>query len=151
MAFQSGGGNGRTSIADINITPLVDVMLVLLVIFMVTAPMMSASKTPVKTPPVDTGHTLELSDRDTIFEIGMDKKVRFHKCDSCKHMTLDTIVGTLRENPKVKAAKQVYLFADQRLKYRYVLQVMARMREAGVMHVGLVTDPAGLKLDKRKK
>ncbi|TNE44054.1 MAG: hypothetical protein EP343_30335 [Deltaproteobacteria bacterium] len=149
MGIQMGGGN-KQSMSDINVTPLVDVMLVLLVIFMVTAPMLSSTKTKVKLPPVDTGHTLELTDRDIIFVLGQDKTIRFHNCDSCTHMTIDTVVPKLKHNPKMKNVKQVYVYADQRLKYRFVVQVMARMREVGVAHVGLVTDPSGLKLDKQK-
>lgn len=154
MAVQlggGGGGGGRESLSEINVTPLVDVMLVMLVIFMVTAPMLSASKVKVKLPPVDTGDTLELSDRDVVFVVERDRKIRFFNCPTCKHMTIATMVPMLRDNPKIKDVKQVYLYGDQRIKVRFVLQVMARLREAGVAHVGLVTDPAGLKLDNKKK
>lgn len=150
MGIQTGGGS-RQSMADINVTPLVDVMLVLLVIFMVTAPMLSSTKSQVKLPPVDTGHTLDLTDRDVIFVVEPNQVVRWHNCPNCATMTLDDLVPKLQHNPKIKEVKQVYLYADQRLKYRYVLQVMARLKEAGVNHVGLVTDPSGLKLDKTQK
>jgi biopolymer transport protein TolR len=150
MAMQIGGGGN--AMADINITPLVDVMLVLLVIFMVTAPMLSSSKTNVKLPPVETGETLSLDDKkDTIFVVGTDRQIRFYNCKSCASMDLSNIVGVLRHNQKVKNAKRVYLYGDQTLKYGYILQVMARLHQAGIANVGLVTDPAGLKLDKGKK
>ena len=45
--------------------------------------------------------------------------------------------------------RQVYIYADRRLKYRFVLQVMARLHEVGAAHVGLITDPGGKKLDKQ--
>lgn len=150
MGMQMGGGG--SSMSDINVTPLVDVMLVLLVIFMVTAPMMSASKTDVKLPPVDTGETLKLDDKkDFILVVGVDKKIRIYKCKSCVAMTLQNVVAVLKENPKAKEVKQVFLYGDRRLKYRTVLQVMARLRQAGIQQVGLVTDPSGLKLDKEGK
>lgn len=147
MGLQLGGDN-KQSMSEINVTPLVDVMLVLLVIFMVTAPMLSSKKVKVKLPPVDTGHTLELTDDDVIFLLSQDAKIRFYNCDSCASMTLANIVPKLKHNPKVKEVKQVYIYADQRVKYRFVVQVMARLREVGIAHVGLVTDPSGLKLDK---
>lgn len=143
MAMQIGGGS-QTSMSDINITPLVDVMLVLLVIFMVTAPMLSAKKTQVKLPAVETGETLELKEDDMILVLHLDRTIHFYNCASCRSMTLDTLVSTLKENPKLKQKRMVYLYGDQQLPYRFVLQVMAKLNEAGAPHVGLVTDPAGL-------
>ena len=148
MAFQTGGN--RSSLSDINITPLVDVMLVLLVIFMVTAPMMSSTKANTKPPTVDTNETVEIQDNDLAFEIGLDRKIRYFNCKDCKPMTLETIVTMLRGSPKVKEKRKAFLFADKRLKYRYVLQVMARMGEAGIKKVALVTDPSGRKTRQTK-
>lgn len=150
MGMQMGGGGN--SMSDINITPLVDVMLVLLVIFMVTAPMVSNSKTDVQLPPVDTGETFTLDEKkDVIFVVGADRKIRFHNCPSCVAMTLSDVAIKLHYNQKVKDVKQVFLYGDTSLPYRYVLQVMARLRQAGILRVGLVTDPTALKLDKPKK
>jgi biopolymer transport protein TolR len=149
MAFQIGGG-GKQSLSDINVTPLVDVMLVMLVIFMVTAPMLSGSKTKVKLPPVDTGQALELTDQDVIFVLDLDQKIQFYNCPTCEKLELSNMVSKLKDNPRIKEVKQVYIYGDQRLQYRFVLQVMARLRETGVIHVGLVTDPSGLKINKLK-
>lgn len=143
MAMQTGGGN--SSLSDINVTPLVDVMLVLLVIFMVTAPMLSSKKTDVKLPPFETGETLDLKDDDIIFVLDMKKEVRLYNCPKCTPFTMQNLVEKLKPNPKLKQVNQVFLYADQRLRFRTVLQVMAKLREAGVRQVGLVTDPSGPK------
>ncbi len=144
MAMQTGGGHG--SLSDINVTPLVDVMLVLLVIFMVTAPMLSSKKTDVKLPPFETGETLDLKDDDIIFTVDLQKTIRLYNCPKCTPFSMQDLVEKLKPNPKIKQAPQVFLYADQRLPYRTVLQVMAKLREAGVRQIGLVTDPAGPKL-----
>ncbi len=142
MAMKMSSG-AQTSMSDINITPLVDVMLVLLVIFMVTAPMLSAEKTSAKAPPVDTGQPAELTDKDVILLLDKNKTISFYGCKNCRSMTLDTLIPVIKNNARVKDRKMVYLIGDQRLKFRFVLSVMARLRRAGVPHVGLVTDPSG--------
>jgi biopolymer transport protein TolR len=148
MAVSVGGGGRRKAMSNINITPLVDVMLVLLVIFMVTAPMMSASETKVALPRVDTGQTLELSDKDFVLMIGADKGIRIRGCKGCITLTLANIVDKLKGNKQLEDRKSLYLFADRTLKYRYVLKVMAKIREAGIPQVGLVTNPGALKSKK---
>lgn len=147
MSAGRGPSKGRSSaLADINVTPLVDVMLVLLVIFMVTAPMLSTSKEKVALPPVETSETLDLKDDDVILTVDEQKQIRFSGCPTCKVMDIPTLAETLKPNQKVQQAKQVYLYADQRLQYRTVLQIMAELRKAGVFHVGLVTNPGGAPL-----
>ena len=123
-------------------------MLVLLVIFMVTAPMMSASETKVALPRVDTGQTLELSDKDFVLMIGADKRIKIRGCKGCITLTLANIVDKLKGNKQLEDRKSLYLFADRTLKYRYVLKVMAKIREAGIPQVGLVTNPGALKSKK---
>jgi biopolymer transport protein TolR len=141
MGMQTGGGGG--SLSEINVTPLVDVMLVLLVIFMVTAPMLSSKKTEIQLPPFETGETLDLKDDDIIFSVDKKKEIRFYNCPNCASMDLASLVDKLKDNPKVKQAQQVFLYADQDLPYRVVLQVMAKMNQAGIKRVGLVTNPGG--------
>lgn len=143
----SGGG----SLADINVTPLVDVMLVLLVIFMVTAPMMSSTKSKVQLPAVETGQNLEEKDRFLTLVVALNGTISIKDCEGCKTMTVETIPATLKENPKVKNTGQVFLHADRRLKYRVVLKVMAALHQAGALYVGLVTDPAGQSIQTRSK
>lgn len=147
MSPGQGPKKGRSSaLADINVTPLVDVMLVLLVIFMVTAPMLSTSKEKVALPPVETSESLDLKDDDVILTVDEFKKIRFSGCSACKEMEISTLADTLKPNQKVQQAKQIYLYADQRLQYKTVLLIMAELRKAGVLHVGLVTNPGGAPL-----
>lgn len=143
------GGN-HSSLADINVTPLVDVMLVLLVIFMVATPMSVAKKTKVKLPPVKTGQTLNLTDQDTILVLELDKKVRIYGCDNCQAIAISDLARKFKPNQRVQRSKQVYLYGDQRLSFRTVLKVMAQLRRAGVENVGLVTNPGGLKVNNKK-
>ncbi|MBK04044.1 MAG: protein TolR [Deltaproteobacteria bacterium] len=148
MAMKMSGG-AQTSMSDINITPLVDVMLVLLVIFMVTAPMMSAKKTEAKLPPVDTGETINLSEDDLILEVTLNKTIKIYGCDSCIEMNIFNLQAKMKHNQKAKSQGKLYIYGDQRLKYRFILQVMDQLNKAGVPRVGLITNPTGLDLLKK--
>jgi len=122
-------------VAEINITPLVDVMLVLLVIFMVTAPMMesgiplqlpraSAKALPKSEPPI----TVSLS-KDTRVYIGKEE-VPFSQLGK-------RIASYFRR----KSKKEVFIRADGTLPYAFVAQAMATIKSAGVDRIGLVTMP----------
>ncbi len=151
MGFQV-GGDSKGPLAQINVTPLVDVMLVLLVIFMVTAPMLSSSKTEVQLPPVDTGETIELDEKkDFILVLTPERQIKIYNCESCRPLSLTELIPTFKENQKLKESRTVYIYADRKLKYRFVLSVMARLRELGVLNVALITDPGNLKAQTTKE
>ena len=150
MGMQLGGGGKGSSLADINVTPLVDVMLVLLVIFMVTAPMMSSDKSKIDLPPVDTGQTIELTDDDVVLVIKQDKVIHFKGCPTCT-IGMGEFIEKIKANPRVQKAKRVYLYGHQKLKYKYILQIMDKLNKAGVKRVNLVTNPGGKKIDKKPK
>ncbi len=151
MGFQMGGG-GKAPLAQINVTPLVDVMLVLLVIFMVTAPMMSSTKSEVNLPPVETGETVELDEqRDFILVLTPQEEIRVHNCKTCRPLKLEELIPTFKENQKIKDSKVIYIYADRELKYRFIISVMARLRKIGVQNAALITDPGAFKPGKKKK
>lgn len=157
MAFGSSGGGGM--MGDINVTPLVDVMLVLLVIFMITAPMIEKTKTSqrkigVDLPQTDAAPVDVEEDKKLILVI--DKDLRFSieeaevaNCAEEKQTTgkTDECMKALQEklgaNRKLKQDKELYLMADRSIPYGVVVEAMARIKAAGVEQLGMVTDPPG--------
>ncbi len=140
MAFRldSSEGAGRrigASLAEINIIPLVDVVLVLLLIFMLTAPMMyrgidvNLPKTASKPTVVEERMVLTVT-RDRAMYLN-DRQV-----------VLDTLDVTLRDTFAGRADKTLYLKADAGLPYGVVVETMDRVRRAGIEKLGMVTEPA---------
>ncbi len=142
MAISSGGNQGAP-VSDINVTPLVDVMLVLLIIFMVTAPLVQAgikvdlpnAEAP-QMPVSETKLQLTVGHEDPANPaspiavwVGQDK------------VPLDRLAATLRANAIVQRDHEAYVQADQSVPYGMVVQVLAIMRSSGVEKLGLVTDP----------
>ena len=136
MSMSVGGGGG--ALADINVTPLVDVMLVLLIIFMVTAPMIQPVQSKVQLPGVETGQALEPKEKFLTIDVDLQKRLWIGKIP----LDLKDLEIKLKHNPKVKQDRKVFLRADRRLKYRFVLRIMVALRRAGVERIGLVTDPS---------
>jgi biopolymer transport protein TolR len=137
MGMSSGGGRGR-AVSDINVTPLVDVMLVLLIIFMVTAPLITQG-VDVDLPKTKAS-SLEGTEKKTVLTITKEKKI-FIGSNSENPIPYEQLVDKLKHNEKLQAEKEIYLHADQKLEYGFVVQVMARVQEAGITKLGMVTDP----------
>lgn len=133
MAFSS--GNDRSMMSEINVTPLVDVMLVLLIIFMVTAPMMTQGM-DVDLPQVDTG-AMRTEGEQVVVSINSQGEIFL---DEFKVPGQD-LGPKVKRIMEVKQAKQVYLRADKNIPYGMVAQVMGEIRAAGVTNLGLVTEP----------
>ncbi len=141
-----GSSNGcRRLLSEINVTPLVDVMLVLLIIFMVTAPMMTKGiavnlpETTAKALPQKKKHVeVIVSDKGEIFMEGIliDEKGLSEKLSALKQRG---------------AISQVLLRADKSVAYGKVAKVMAAIREAGVSNLGLVTAPESVQPGKIKR
>ena len=122
--------------SDINVTPFVDVMLVLLVIFMITAPLMQHGM-DVELPQESTS-TVEVKDIPTI-TVKSNRKVFWNREEMATLMVLtDQLKGYLSEHQK----GAVYFRADQSLDYGYVIKVMATIRRAGVTSIGMMTEPS---------
>lgn len=141
MSFSSNSAGGPMS--EINVTPLVDVMLVLLIIFMVTAPMVQAGlrvDLPNAEAPaipnaeqklrVTIGHEDAANPATPIaIWIGQDRT------------TLERLAEQLRTNAIVQRDHEAYVQADESIPYGVVVRVLAAMRTAGVERLGIVTDP----------
>ena len=133
MAFSS--GNDRSLMSDINVTPMVDVMLVLLIIFMVTAPMMTTGM-DVDLPQVDTG-AMRTEGEQVVVTINALGEIFL---DEFKVPDQD-LGPKVKRIMEVKQTKQVYLRADKSIPYGTVARVMGEIRAAGVTNLGLVTEP----------
>ena len=134
MALSAGSTSGG-ALAEINVTPLVDVMLVLLIVFMVTAPMLQTG-VDVDLPDAK-AQTLPDDSGKLVLTITKEKKVFLGKMP----IEWDKLEETLKANEKLKVDKEIYLHADQNLLYRDVVGVMAIMKLAGADTLGMVTDP----------
>ena len=136
MAFSTGGGSGsRRAMTDINVTPLVDVMLVLLIIFMVTAPLIQ-SGVKVDLPKAST-QQMEHSEEKLVLTI--DKKGRVFLGDT--EIDPAVLEEKLTANARLQKDKELYLHADRSLPYGSVVEIMAIARRAGVESLGMITEP----------
>ena len=133
------GGNTAKTMNEINVTPLVDVMLVLMIIFMVTAPLIQQG---VKVDLPDAKAQAMPSDaKITVLTLTKDRKV-FLGDEELRWDQLRTLLTT---NKKLKTDKEVYLHADRNLPYGVVVDVMDMLKDAGVTNLGMVTDPLSQK------
>src|SRR5512143_3186212 len=123
------GRRGAHALGEINVTPLVDVVLVLLLVFMVTAPMMSRG-IDVSLPVANQPQT-EPENRITV-SIKEDERV--YVAD--KPVAMILLEDTLRGLMEGRTSKVVYLRADERLRYGKVIQVVDTMKRAGVEQIG---------------
>ena len=131
-------GRGRrvsSSLAEINVVPLVDVMLVLLIIFMVTAPILQQG-VAVDLPKVAAG---PLAGQEEQLVVNVSKGGQVFLNDT--PMTADALTGKLRAIAAARPDRQLYVRADQAVPYGQVMQVMGAVRDAGLVRVGLVTEP----------
>ena len=134
MAFTASSGHTRTSLAEINITPLVDVVLVLLIIFMVTAPVLQ-SGIDVSVP--KTRSVKEITQQRLVLTIDRDQNVFLGD----KPVNLAQL-PTILHQPKKDPAKQViYLRADERVPFGAFASVMDAVKQAGITNISIVTQP----------
>ncbi|MFW5877178.1 MAG: protein TolR [Myxococcota bacterium] len=132
----SNGGRGRRGpLSEINVTPLVDVMLVLLIIFMITAPMMTAGVD------VDLPNTraprLDADEEKLLLTIDTDRQVYLGETP----VPEGRLEEALRNNRKLQSDQELYVRADENVPYGFVVKVFAFVRDAGIEKVGLVTEP----------
>ncbi len=137
MAMSPGGGS-RRAMSEINVTPLVDVMLVLLIIFMVTAPLISQG-VEVDLPQTK-AQALSGDDKKLVLTLTKDKII-FIGTNADNPIPYEQLETKLRANEKLQAEKELYLHADRRLEYGFVVDVMGIVKRAGVTKMGMVTDP----------
>jgi biopolymer transport protein TolR len=134
MAFGSGDQGGQV-ISDINVTPLVDVMLVLLVIFMVTAPILQQG-VAVNLPQA-AGDALPADERQLVVSLDSDGRVFLND----QQYTSERLAAELAQLAAVDPKRRLYVRADAGVPYGQVIEILAAVRQGGLSRVGLITEP----------
>jgi biopolymer transport protein TolR len=135
MSMSSGGGRETGTLSEINVTPLVDVMLVLLIVFMVTAPIMQTGVDV--TLPEAKAQSVPDESGKLIITMTKDHRVFIGRME----IPVAEVETKLKANAKLQADREVYLHADTALSYGDVVKVMAAIKLAGGDKMGLITDP----------
>lgn len=133
MAFEQ---ESNDTISQINITPFVDVMLVLLIIFMVTTPILQQGVS-VDLPEVSAGPLTGKDEQQLVVIVTRDGKVQLNDSP----LKVDELRQKLAAIMKQRPDRDVYLRADKNVPYGKVVEVMAAVRTAGVRKLGMVTEP----------
>lgn len=133
--MSSNNNKSRMVLSEINVTPLVDVMLVLLVVFMITAPMMQQG-IDIQLPQTATAG-IQGKDEPFVLSIKANKKVYVGN-DTVSVAGLRTKITAIFKN---RSSKQIYIQADKTVDYGLVAEVIAEVKAAGIENVGLVTIP----------
>ena len=128
-------GAERRPIAEINVTPFVDVMLVLLIIFMVTAPMMQQG-IDVDLPETTT-QALRIRDEPLVLSVTSKGKYFVGR----REIAPEELAGKLEAIFDGRDSKDIFLRADENVAYRFVVRALAAARQAGATKLGMVTEP----------
>ena len=133
MAFTSSSGQTRSALAEINITPLVDVVLVLLVIFMITAPVLQ-SGIEVNVPKTRT--VKEITEQRTVLTIDREQQIFLGDTP----VNIHELARKLRSSGD-PSKKIIYLRADERVPFGAFASVMDAVKQAGITNISIVTQP----------
>jgi biopolymer transport protein ExbD/biopolymer transport protein TolR len=134
MAFTAPNGRTQTALADINITPLVDVVLVLLIIFMVTAPVLQ-SGIEVAVPRTRT--VKEITDERLVININKDQEV-FLGNDP---VNINEIAAKIKQKIRDPLHQAIYVRADENVPFGAFATVMDAVKQSGITNVSIVTQP----------
>jgi biopolymer transport protein TolR len=135
MAIGGRRSGDRRMMSEINVTPLVDVMLVLLIIFMVTAPMLTQG-VDVNLPQAD-AKAMRAEEERLVITVDMHSRIFVGK----QPVAFNRLNTTLAAIIARRADRQVYFRADRAVPYGFVVKVIAEVRNAGVEKLGMVTEP----------
>ena len=135
MAMNMGSGRKKGPVSDINVTPLVDVMLVLLVIFMVTAPMLY-SGINLKLPKTQKVNNVGLRPELVVLSITDSEQFYLGK----NPITQNDLIPSILKQFKSTNTEVIYLRADYNLRYEKVAKLIAILKKAGISNIALVTE-----------
>ena len=129
-------GRGRTPMADINVTPLVDVMLVLLIIFMVSAPLLTVG-VPLDLPQTQ-AKSLDQDKNPLTLSVNLKGQIFLNDTE----IAVDELVPKLKAITEARAGmdERIFVRGDKKVDYGTVMKVMGRWSQAGFRHVALVTE-----------
>jgi len=139
MAFTNQRGRIQSSLAEINVTPLVDVMLVLLVIFMVTAPILQTG-IDVNLPKTRESRTEQPNPKSVVVSIDKDGNVYLSTRAEAKQVNVNDLPALLKEKLGESGERRVYVRGDGDTPYRIIAYVLDTAKQAGA-EVSLVTEP----------
>lgn len=135
-AKRRGRRQRRAPMSEINVTPFVDVMLVLLIIFMVTAPMLTVG-VPIDLPKTEANAANDSSQKEPLtVSVGADGKIFIQEME----ITLEEIVPKLTAIAKNGFEEVIYIRGDRRTNYGALMQIMGKISAAGFRRISLVTD-----------
>ena len=126
-------GRGRRTISEINMVPFIDVMLVLLIIFMVTAPLIAPSM--IDLPSV--GKAAKQPDQIVQIVIGKDESLELKTGDTARKLTQREVAAAVKALQSGQSNSAVVISADRSVKYETVVKVMDTLQRAGIQRVGL--------------
>jgi biopolymer transport protein TolR len=133
--MSSGGGGEDEMMSEINVTPMVDVMLVLLIIFMITAPMMNTG-VDIDLPSV-TAQNIEDPEGKLVMSISPNRAIKLGGTD----VKWSELEAKLKSNERVQRESQIYIEADKDLPYAVIITAMAIAKNANVSKVMMLTEP----------
>ncbi|MGE3538453.1 MAG: protein TolR [Candidatus Tectimicrobiota bacterium] len=137
MSMGVGNKSQRSTLTEINVTPLVDVMLVLLIIFMITAPMMQ-QELDVNLPVAAGTPQIPASAEEPVV-LTINKQGNIYLDQTA--YTVDTLRAKLQAIYQPRRNKDIFLRADADVPYGKVIQVMDEVKKAGLLKVGMITQP----------
>ena len=133
--FRRRNENGNKPLSEINVTPLVDVVLVLLIIFMVTAPMLQMG-IDVNLPRVK-AKSINVSEEKLVLTINGKQEIYINEFKT----TLPDLSAKLESIFKSRTDRELFMRADKEVPYGVVVQVMSEVRKAGIDKLGMITEP----------
>jgi biopolymer transport protein TolR len=131
----TGGDRGSGPLSEINVTPLVDVMLVLLIIFMVAAPLVQQG-VDVQLPQAS-AKTISVQQEHLTLSLNKDKRIFLNEMELDPARLKEKLVSIFSQ----RTDKELFLRADKSLPYGFVITVVAAVKEAGIEKLGMVTTP----------
>lgn len=129
--------NDHRLVSEINVTPLVDVVLVLLIIFMVTAPMLQMGIN-VNLPRVQ-AKSIDVSEEKLVLTVNNEQEIYINKYKT----TIADLKPKLESIFASRIDREIFMRADEKVPYGFVIQVMSEVRKAGVDKLGMITEPPG--------
>src|SRR5579862_7738622 len=134
MAFTNGQGRTQSSLAEINVTPLFDVVLVLLIIFMVTAPVLQSG---IEVAVPHTRTVKEITEERMVVTIDRDQRVFLNS----QPVNINEIGQRIREKVRDPQGQSVYVRADENVPFGAFASVMDAVKQSGITNVSIVTQP----------